>query len=170
MADMSTYVADYTTYSGWRQAVRKIDPNARFEGNIEIANAFGEGILEAHWDGAQGVIEWTQAAQTRVQASNRGETVVLGPMSTPALLAALISERHRASGAYKQALVDIYQEVVRSIGETTEIELDTSSFTQPQARTDFTIAVNTDGAVETYNAFEWSVRNEGIDPNQYVWG
>ncbi len=47
----------FQTFAGWKRAVRKVDPGARFEGNKDIAFAFSKNLRVAEWDGDSGVIE-----------------------------------------------------------------------------------------------------------------
>lgn len=49
---------EFTTYTGWRNAIKRIDPDAIIEGDKDIACAFNgdhsQGLGE--WDGAIGVV------------------------------------------------------------------------------------------------------------------
>ena len=44
------------TYTGWKRAVKKINPEAVFHGDIDIDSSFKWGRYCAEWDGAVGTI------------------------------------------------------------------------------------------------------------------
>lgn len=47
----------FRTYPAWKRAVKAIDPNAEFHGDIDIDDAGKRGVYYAEWDGVEGTIE-----------------------------------------------------------------------------------------------------------------
>lgn len=67
----------FQTYEAWRRAVKAIDPNARIEGDKDIADAAGIG----EWDGARGIIYDTAKAKNR-DAATIGSTIRFKPYAS----------------------------------------------------------------------------------------
>jgi hypothetical protein len=49
-------VREFQTYSAWKSAVKKLNPNASFTGDKDIDSYKGKDF-HAEWDGAKGTIE-----------------------------------------------------------------------------------------------------------------
>lgn len=47
----------YETYAGWKKAVKRQFPDAKFHGDKDIDSSFVRGVFYAEWDGAYGTIE-----------------------------------------------------------------------------------------------------------------
>ena len=48
---------EFQTYKAWKRAVKVIDTNAVFNGDVDIDSAYSKGNYDAEWDGATGTIE-----------------------------------------------------------------------------------------------------------------
>lgn len=46
----------HSTYHGWKAAIRKKYPDAKFEGNKDICQAFNGRVGVGEWDGAVGEV------------------------------------------------------------------------------------------------------------------
>ena len=47
---------EFRNFNAWRRAIKAQYPDATFEGDIDIAQAFGNGRGIGEWDGVRGVI------------------------------------------------------------------------------------------------------------------
>lgn len=155
---------EFTTYEGWKRAVRAIDSAARFEGDIDIANAFGKGIREAHWDGEQGIIE-----EARNQERTSMADVDLGPITSANLIIALYdaAQQSDAFGTIAEQVLDRVRQAVgegrvRTDGDILTITLDLSGLPDLNSARDHQKlwnVIRATGAKEVFGAFYFQARN-----------